>query len=292
MYTIDAHHHIHALQKAPPMVPPNSLLRLSFACLLFACTSQSTQAPTKQEVASEGKSDSGLDLCQEFDWYGDGVCDGFCPMPDPDCCDGDQCVNTADFCFSSTECPAGEHCSVDDGDCLDPCENQFQGCADVCAGVCTTMSNDCSDSSECAQGQYCHFDLPTACGAGGFGRCQSKPAACSPQPQLVCGCDGTTYGSECEAAMAETSVASFGACPDAPLACNETAQCESGFFCQKNQGMCTQNVVGMCLPEPTDCSTGLDPVCGCDGFSYVNACMAQVAGVNIDHDGFCLHEGQ
>jgi hypothetical protein len=27
----------------------------------------------------------GFDLCESFGWYGDGMCDDFCPQPDPDC---------------------------------------------------------------------------------------------------------------------------------------------------------------------------------------------------------------
>ncbi len=43
---------------------------------------------TKEEAAQatqEGKADFSFDLCQRKGWYGDGACDWFCPMRDPDC---------------------------------------------------------------------------------------------------------------------------------------------------------------------------------------------------------------
>ncbi len=73
--------------------------------LSFACTSQTS--PTKDRVAAnEGKSDDSselceqigapadCDLCEELEWYGDGVCDDFCDLPDSDCLAID-CADTA-----------------------------------------------------------------------------------------------------------------------------------------------------------------------------------------------------
>jgi hypothetical protein len=36
------------------------------------------------QQAASGKAD-GRDVCDESGWYGDGICDTFCPRPDPDC---------------------------------------------------------------------------------------------------------------------------------------------------------------------------------------------------------------
>jgi hypothetical protein len=54
-----------------------------------ACAATADDQPdllTKEEVRARGKAD-GIDYCELFDWYGDGVCDDFCPRPDPDCGD-------------------------------------------------------------------------------------------------------------------------------------------------------------------------------------------------------------
>lgn len=55
--------------------------------LLAACgTSDGGDPISKQDARGRGgKADDGADLCELFDWYGDGVCDDFCPRPDPDC---------------------------------------------------------------------------------------------------------------------------------------------------------------------------------------------------------------
>lgn len=40
-------------------------------------------------------------------------------------------------------------------------------------------------------------------------------------------------------------------------------------------------------PEEIACIQIFDPVCGVDGITYSNSCFADVAGVEIDHEGQC-----
>lgn len=35
------------------------------------------------------------------------------------------------------------------------------------------------------------------------------------------------------------------------------------------------------------CNASFDPVCGVDGNTYTNSCMAQTSGIAIDHKGSC-----
>lgn len=63
-------------------------LSLGLAALgIAACTAPADDKPTmsKDEARELAKGDHGVDYCELFDWYGDGVCDDFCARPDPDC---------------------------------------------------------------------------------------------------------------------------------------------------------------------------------------------------------------
>src|SRR5688572_23571519 len=71
----------------------HSLLALASSLTLLTLTAagcgedtSSEKSLSKEEAraAGGGKSD-GVDYCQIFEWYGDGVCDDFCARPDPDC---------------------------------------------------------------------------------------------------------------------------------------------------------------------------------------------------------------
>ncbi|HEY8141462.1 MAG TPA: phospholipase D-like domain-containing protein [Kofleriaceae bacterium] len=59
---------------------------------LAACDSSDGDPITKDEARGRGgKSDDGIDLCEWLGWYGDGICDDFCPLPDPDCPPPPEC---------------------------------------------------------------------------------------------------------------------------------------------------------------------------------------------------------
>jgi hypothetical protein len=44
---------------------------------------------------------------------------------------------------------------------------------------------------------------------------------------------------------------------------------------------------GTCAPKPEICTADIKPVCGCDGATYSNACVAARAGISVDHQGEC-----
>jgi hypothetical protein len=45
--------------------------------------------------------------------------------------------------------------------------------------------------------------------------------------------------------------------------------------------------IGACAAKPTACPAILDPVCGCNGVVYPNACQAARAGVSVKKKGRC-----
>ena len=72
--------------------------------------------------------------------------------------------------------------------------------------------------------------------------------------------------------------------------CTDSDNCIPGYYCEKNLGDC--NGVGVCTQKPTACFEIYDPVCGCDGETYVNLCYAAAAGVNVMHKGRCPIPGE
>jgi hypothetical protein len=78
------------------------------------------------------------------------------------------------------------------------------------------------------------------------------------------------------------------ACPD-PSACFTNRDCAADEFCQRTGGnLCDPlNVTGQCAPRPEACPENCPGVCGCDGLTYCNACLANAAGVNVAEDGTC-----
>jgi hypothetical protein len=74
--------------------------------------------------------------------------------------------------------------------------------------------------------------------------------ACAYVEDPVCGCNGVTYRSACEASAIVTS---FTHGPCAPL---------DGGACE------------LAIPGKARCAVVWDPVCGCDGTSYTNQCFA------------------
>lgn len=70
--------------------------------------------------------------------------------------------------------------------------------------------------------------------------------------------------------------------------CMDNTDCGKSEYCKKQEGACFDS--GKCVARPTSCPTPVvkDPVCGCDHRTYPNACLAAMAGVNVDYAGPCL----
>ena len=116
----------------------------------------------------------------------------------------------------------------------------------------------------CDPGEFCYRDRDPQCGANdGGGTCITPPSACDAIVDPVCGCDGVTYGNECEAQAQLMSVRFDGPCEaescepqDARIA---DPSCDSAFVfwtaggCQEQSGCC----------EGSDCGNGYASLLEC-----------------------------
>ena len=77
--------------------------------------------------------------------------------------------------------------------------------------------------------------------------------------------------------------------PEGPSVCLDNADCgDEAQYCAKLPGDCDGE--GECLVRPEICTDNWDPVCGCDGETYGNACGAASAGQSVAYEGECKED--
>ncbi len=126
------------------------------------------------------------------------------------------------------------------------------------------------------------------CGDGSLNSCLALPSTAGKYRFVV-----TTYGALTGSPVAANYDFAIsckdGACLDRSCGGLQGLQCGAGEYCAYSlDATCgAADQLGTCERMPQACTEQYQPVCGCDGVTYGNACMAAAAGAAVSAEGEC-----
>lgn len=104
----------------------------------------------------------------------------------------------------------------------------------------------------------------------GYPKCCSKNKGNCPNTKPVCECGVDCKGEE----------------PATGTTCTrDDGSCKGALFCSVKKGKCGGS--GTCQKMTTGCTMNISQVCGCNGKTYDNACLANAVGVSVASTGAC-----
>jgi hypothetical protein len=195
-------------------------------------------------------------------------------------------------CTPNARVPSGDGCN----ECVCSADGNGWDCSDNPCGVAPAGKACGYWQGGCDAGQYCAYNPPQHCSQTDMPSvCRLIPTACQSDDSPVCGCNGKTYGNRCLAALAGEGILDVGACPlpspGGPRMCSgaSSAACAPNEYCPFTEvSVCGENGGELeCALRPSGCVNQYLPVCGCDEKTYVNACLAAMAGVGVKASGPC-----
>ncbi len=235
-------------------------------------------------------------------------------------CDGTSFCTTAGAGCPVFDCPppptcGTEYCSAGESCCDNACDGT-SFCNPGDPSACPIF--DCPPppicgSTDCAPGEVCCADCSGAeyCSAGGCPAdpCPPPPGPCSAQDargEGVCGAivgivwDGSACtlisGCSCVGADCHRLYMDIASCNAAHVGCGGAScggfgggTCAADEYCgYAGTVSCgAGDGLGTCTARPSGCSRVYDPVCGCDGRDYSNACIANLNGTDVSYSGIC-----